>query len=362
MRSSNPMFEFIDSLLLSNRKHYYTNREIIERYQGKPLANDAKQYENVKGNRYWNSVDAAFRKMKQILRDEHGTTFEFKNGRNASDGFRYPLHLDDPMKQHLTEHRQMRTKQLERLLRQSVGLLPGTWLADLLAGVQGISKDDGKIVSFDRNMQVRNLQWVPTVFDAIESQKVLSFQYRPRYADKIKDVLLHPYFLKEYNSSWFVFGYVTDKDGGTPESICCALDRIVGEILFAEDVEYVRPKKPGFASAFFKDIVGVTRFKGPAKLIQIETQDIYTHWRIKTKKLHPSQQELRPFTDVQNGLFTIKVIPNNELDTLLLSFGAHIKILEPQSYVDSFQEMVRKLNNLYFTDDKPREKKDVKSC
>lgn len=359
MRSSNPMFEFVDSLLLSDREHYFTNQEILERYQQKPFERNAVKYENVKNNKYWDSLETAYKKIKGILRNVHHTTFDFKNGRDASQGYRYPLFLDDPMKQHKTDHRQMRLKRLMKLLQQSEGLMPQSWLADI---IQKMSKDnEGKIISFDRNMQVEHLQWVPEIFDAIENHKVLSFDYRPRYKSMVRDVLLHPYFLKEYNSRWFVLGYASYKEGEAPNPFVCSLDRIDGEITIADDVEYKKPKRETLATDYFKNIVGVTRLNKPCQTIKIETQDEYTHWRIKTKQLHASQRELKPYTDEGHGLFSILVIPNNELDTLLLSFGAHIRILEPQSYVDSFQEMVRKLNNLYFTKEKPEEKEDEKS-
>lgn len=358
---ANYMFEFLDDTLMGNREHYFTNKEIIELCMGRPLANDARHFESVKSTPYWNSLDAAFRNIRSILRKDYGADFDFKNGHNATGGYRYPKELEDPIRPYRTKHRQVRTQRLVKLLHQSVGLLPQTWMADVISGAQRLSSDDGKLISFDRNMLVKNLQWVPTVFDAIENHKALSFRYRPRYKSMVREVLLHPYFLKEYNSRWFALGFASYKEGKAPNPYVCALDRIDGDITFADDVEYRLPKKQAMATDYFKDIVGVTRLDKPCQTIKIETQDEYTHWRIKTKKLHPSQQELKPYSDEGHGLFSIDVIPNNELDTLLLSFGAHIRILEPQSYVDSFQEMVRKLNILYFSEEKTKEKEDEKS-
>lgn len=360
MRSSNPMFEFVDSLLLSDREHYFTNQEILERYQQKPFERNAVKFENVKNNKYWDSLETAYKKIKGILRNEHHTTFDFKNGRDASQGYRYPLFLDDPMKQHKTDHRQMRLKRLMKLLQQSEGLMPQSWLADI---IQKMSKDnEGKIISFDRNMQVEHLQWVPEIFDAIENKQVISFRYQPGYdEDREKDVVLHPYFLKEYNNRWFVIG----KEHGQEEKTKhFGLDRIIGDIVIREDINYIASKENGFASTYFKDIVGVTiqEKKNKPKLIQIETFDIYTHGRIKTKPLHSSQQELRPFSSQQHGLFSIKVIPNNELDSLLFSLGPNIKVLDSEGYGERFFRKVEKLKELYFPNDEPCKTEDVKSC
>lgn len=346
----NTVFEKLDDLLMSNRKRFFTNREILSHLEG----GKSLEYESLKGNDNWNALEGVYKKMRRILKKEYNSDFEFQNGHNRKDGFRYPEKLLNPMKQFRTAHRQMRTKMLERLFKQSVGLLPDTWLADMVS--KGFTMDDGKVVSFDRNMLVTNLQWVPTVFEAIEQHKVLSFRYRPRYEeDIVREVLMHPYYLKEYNSRWFVLGYATYKGGNAPNPFICALDRVEGEISFDDNVTYKHPQNLELAKDYFKDVVGVTRQNRKLRTIKIETRDAYTHWRIKTKMLHTSQKELRPYSDEDNGLFSIRVIPNNELDTLLLSFGANIKVLYSEGYGERFYRKVEKLKNLYFTNEKGSE-------
>ncbi len=348
----NTVFEKLDDLLMSDRTKYFTNREILSHLEG----GKSLKYESLKGNDNWNALEGVYKKMRGILKKDYHSDFEFRNGHDRRDGFRYPEKLLNPMKQYRTAHLQMRTKMLERLFKQSVGLLPDTWLADMVS--KGFTMDDGKVVSFDRNMLVENLQWVPTVFEAIEQHKVLSFCYKPRYEeDIIRAVLMHPYYLKEFNSRWFVLGYATYKGGKAPNPFICALDRVEGDITFDDNVTYIYPQNPEFAKDYFKDIVGVTKSGGVSKLkiIQIETLNAYTHGRIMTKKLHSTQQEERKYSNEMPGLITIKIIPNNELDTLLLSFGANIKVLDSEGYGEHFYRKVEKLKNLYFPDEKGSE-------
>lgn len=346
----------LDQLLLNEPEKYWNYEEILVSI---PSA-EFKRGDKIKTNDYFKKVEGAKRKIESILR-KNGLQFDYKNGKDAKQGFRYPQGVKDPIHYAKEEIHKLRTKQLQRLLSASIGLFPPTWLADIVEGAQLLATDDKKLISFDQNMHVEHIQWVPTIFDAIEKKKVLSFLYRPRYEEKVREVLLHPYFLKEFNSRWFVFGHAIYTDGKVLEQFNCALDRIDGEISIADDIEYIDPKDDLYSNDYFKDIVGVTRHNKPRQTIKIETQDAYTHWRIMTKKIHRSQRKLRDFSKTQTGLFTIKVIPNNELDTLLLSFGAHIKILEPQSYVDSFQEMVKKLADLYLPKTKSDGRVDVKS-
>ena len=346
----------LDQLLLNEPEKYWTYEDILVTIPSAGF----KRGDKIKTNEYFTKVEGAKRKIERILR-KSGLHFDYKNGKDAKQGFRYPQGVKDPIHYAKEEIHKLRTKQLLRLLSASINLFPQTWLADIVEGAQFLAADDKKLISFDQNMHVEHLQWVPTIFDAIEKKKVLSFQYRPRYEEKVKEVLLHPYFLKEFNSRWFVFGHATYTDGKVLEQFNCALDRIEGEISIVDDIEYIGPKGDLYAEDYFKDIVGVTRHNKPRLTIKIETRDAYTHWRIMTKKLHQSQRKLRDFSKTQTGLFSIDVIPNNELDTLLLGFGAHIRIIEPQSYLDSFQEMVRKLADLYPPKTKSDGKEDVKS-
>ena len=74
--------------------------------------------------------------------------------------------------------------------------------------------------------------------------------------------------------------------------------------------------------------------------IEVEKVEIYvveqkTKGYIETKPLHGSQTQLRKFKDGYK--FYIKVIPNYELESLILSFGEKIKILSP----DSLQKRVK---------------------
>ena len=359
------MFKFLDDALMSNREHYFTHREIEELFIGRPLANDATHFESVKSNKkIYDSVTEAFSKIKEILINDYGVDFEYKKSSGTRSGYRYPLYLEDPMKRYKTKHKQMRIKSLEKLLQQSVGLLPQSWMADIVAGAQRLAKDDGAIIDFDSNEFVEHIQWVPMIFDAIEQRKVLKFLYRPKFRDKIISIYLHPFYLKEYDSRWFVFGHATYiNEGKEFESYNCALDRIEGDITIAEDVEFKDSEKKFSAKKHFEDIVGVTKYGGRTKLklIQIETQDIYTHKRIMTKRIHRTQHQERPFSESKKGLITIKVIPNNELDTLLMSFGANIKVLYSDGYGQHFYRKVEKLKNLYFPAEESKKEDNNKS-
>lgn len=352
MKPLNPLFLLIDQLLLDNPDHYFTYQEILETRDGKKFEHSARRTDTVKGHDCYQALQDAIKLIKSQLKMQ-GLSLEYKNRKDASGGFRYPRGAKDPMSAKKSNNQQMRMAQLKRLIEASAGLFPASWLSDMLDGVRCLGETGQKFILFDQNMHLENLKWVPTFFDAIEKRKVLQFKYNPSYGDIEETVVFHPYYLKEYNQRWFAFGKATDEDGNPLQYSNCAIDRIVGEVEINEEVKYIPAKTKDFAATYFKDIVGVTRKKNrkPVKIL-IATNDAKTHGRIMTKPIHArSQQELEPFSAAsgRRGLISIEVIPNEELDTLLLSYGAGVEILG--DYRETFIHHVEALRNLYFPQD-----------
>lgn len=61
----------------------------------------------------------------------------------------------------------------------------------------------------------------------------------------------------------------------------------------------------------------------------------------------------RPFTplsdivDNENRIVEISVIPNNELEALVLSFGKDIEVISPTSFRERIQNVIRESLNNY---------------
>lgn len=342
--SNKTMFDHLDDLLLDYRSEYLTYQQILEDYQGHPFG----PLDTVQGNDNWSQLHEAYKKMKKILKAK-GCNFDYSNGRDAKKGFRYPSELDNPMGEERSQHRKLRTEQLTRLIEHSAGLLPRTWMNDLLNEMQMLDQAEGKmvIIDFDHATQLEHMEHVPTLYDAIEHRRVLRFSYRPKYDQEQVPLLFHPYYLKEYNQRWFVFGKATTPEGQPLPYSLCGIDRIEGKIMVVDGVDYQPMKEPQSASRHFSDIVGVTRKNGKPQRIEIAANDRQTFYRILTKKLHRSQRTLAYPDDAERGRFVITVIPNPELDTLLMSFGPDIEVLSPADYRQSFIARVLRMGEMY---------------
>ena len=63
------------------------------------------------------------------------------------------------------------------------------------------------IVSFEQNPFLKGLNFFTDLFNAIHYKKALDVSYQSFKQQKPNNISLHPYYLKQYNNRWFLFGY-----------------------------------------------------------------------------------------------------------------------------------------------------------
>lgn len=180
-----------------------------------------------------------------------------------------------------------------------------------------------KIISYDTNKDLAGYEHFTPLFNAIVNKRVLKIVYKDFKSPHKHQFYFHPYHLKEYNKRWFVIGLHEEKQ--IPNWVL-ALDRI--KVLEETNQKY----QPCFIhwEDYFYDIIGVTKPFGvePENIILHFTTDLAPY--IMTKPLHPSQKH--KILPKDKGLeVKIQVIPNYELESLILSFGESVKVIEPLS-------------------------------
>lgn len=170
----------------------------------------------------------------------------------------------------------------------------------------------------------------------IIQQQPIKITYMP-YGKPEKDWIIHPYLLKEYNNRWFLFGY-----NETESKISnVALDRIRAD--YEPVANIFIPNTFVDFSEYFRNVVGVTvRDYEPTEIIFKASESRAPY--IESKPLHHSQV----IKDYGSRLFSITVIPNNELDALLLSYGSDIEIVSPSWYRDNIMQKIATSFENYF--------------
>ena len=195
------------------------------------------------------------------------------------------------------------------------------WLTEMsviLKDTFSLKSNSKKAISFEGNIDYTGYEFITPLFNAIVNNRVLKINYTPFGQDEIQ-LTFHPYHLKQFNNRWFVFGLNANLNAPAWN---LALDRITN-IIEIQDV-YVEDFSDW--DYFFSEIIGVSK---PFDQNEEEIHLLFSKRQapyIITKPIHETQKHY----ELEDGLLVkIKVIPNFDLEQLILSFGERVKVLLP---------------------------------
>lgn len=233
-------------------------------------------------------------------------------------------------------------KSIVEYLSRFSGLVDFGWINEISARFSEelqLTENTPKVISFDENKNLKGLSHLPKLYNSIVEHKALNIRHYSYNTRKTYDRILSPYYLKQYNKRWFLFGY--DSDTGTLQNI--PLDRI-DEVEELTKYEYV-PNTFIDYEYFFDNIIGVTKEEGlHIEEVVLKIDDSLWQW-IESKPIHASQKEI----ERDNSSVTIKllVIPNYELESNILSFGEKITVLKPESLRKKICERAKSICSNY---------------
>ena len=196
------------------------------------------------------------------------------------------------------------------------------WARTLLMQVGGgmFNVDTSSVVSFQSNPDLKGLNLFGKLLQAILTKRTLKMVYTPFGKDSYTE-RVYPYHLKQFNDRWYLIAQAVGYDTYGHY----ALDRIES---FEEIALPYKESEVNF-NEYFDDVIGVTvpeRYE-PVDVILRVWNNRFNY--IKTKPLHLSQRiisEEPGFTKI-----SINVKINNELISLILSFGPDVEVIAPAS-------------------------------
>lgn len=220
------------------------------------------------------------------------------------------------------------------ILRRFQGMPGFEWIDELNARLQiSINAKSKPVIGFDDNERLKGMEHFSELFNAINGENAIKIGYKP-HKGEVREEIVHPYYLKQYNQRWFLFGLNELRD----DISNYALDRI--QYILEANVKY-KPNTTIDFDKFFKDIIGVTKNREQEavtiELLVIADQLPYT----LSKPIHRTQRVVRRNED-GSAVISIKVIPNFEMKQLLLSFGERITILSPKYLREEIKQRIEK--------------------
>jgi len=218
-----------------------------------------------------------------------------------------------------------------QVLSRFKGLPQFEWINEIIPKLEqsfNFRPESLEIIGFDHNEFLRGAERIGELFNAVFYRKVLNIRYKPFSAPQSNIYLLHPYYLKQYNSRWFLLGYNPE----VAKITILALDRI--EAVEETGVYYNVDKNLNFQE-YFEDIVGVSRQENePVVTVELFIVKELVPY-IQTKPFHGSQK--RVSENELGQVISLQVIPNYELEQVILSHGEKVKVLAP----DSLREKIK---------------------
>lgn len=216
------------------------------------------------------------------------------------------------------------------VLAQFKGMPKFEWLQEMLPKLkQGAQTEPDVIIDFDTNPFLKGLEHLGILYNAVHYKKVLKINYQPYEQEMSYEVELHPYFLKQYNNRWFLFGYnpLNEKSDWN-----LAIDRIAG----IKEIKGRYKKNEINWQEYFDDMIGVTKTAGE------ETQEVVLHFYgrqgkyVETKPIHGSQRTKW----IDNSTLEVRLLLmlNYELERLILSYADGVKVVKPKSLINKIEK------------------------
>ncbi len=220
------------------------------------------------------------------------------------------------------------------LLRRFEGMPGFEWVEEMSAHLQTtVGTSVAPVIGFDENPDLKGMKYFTPLFNAITERKTIRITYHPFDSDEIIDVV-HPYYLKEYNQRWFLFGL--NDSFKTISNF--ALDRI--ESLELTNTKFIENTEIDFAH-YFDNVIGVSvKSNKPVEEVRLWVDKEQLPYML-SKPIHKTQR-IETKNDDGSAIVAINVVQNFELQQLLLSFGERVNILSPQSLKDEILDRIKK--------------------
>jgi predicted DNA-binding transcriptional regulator YafY len=210
------------------------------------------------------------------------------------------------------------------ILSQFRGMPQFEWIHELLPKLKNGYNSEAPLASimeFDHNEYLVGVDNLGILHNAILYKKVLKIGYQPFENERPNDIIIHPFYLKQYNNRWFLFGYNPEIEKFDWN---LAIDRIIS---VTEMQSKYKENSVHDWKEYFDDIIGVTK---PDKS---EIEDITLHFYGKTgkymesKPIHGSQKSKWIKSDILE--VKLNLIINYEFERLILSYADSVSVVKP---------------------------------
>jgi WYL domain len=182
-----------------------------------------------------------------------------------------------------------------------------------------------QFISFGNNSINKGIENIEIILNAILEKKKLKIHYQTFSDEEIKEHILEPIFIREFQNRWYVVSQTDEKEG----FLTFAFDRI-------QKLEVLQKKfnPSNNNSDLYKNTIGISYSQNIEKIVLK-----FDSWQanyIKTLPLHSTQEIISE--DECGFLISINVNINFELEQLIKSYGSSVEVIEPEELRKNIKE------------------------
>lgn len=314
---------------MPNTKNYSTRLRVLDQclrsghaYSGKELTEFINRELELRGEPTITSRTTLMDDLLNIENEYHTNIIRKKHGRQTT--YQY----EDPnfsiFSTELSEDDILHLGQTLDILRRFDGMPEADWISELSARLNlcmNNRKEVRTAVGFESAIYNKGMEHFTPLFNAIRKKTTLELRYQSFKMQEPQTLIVHPYYLKQYNNRWFLFCC----NGDHTNLSNYPLDRILSVKL--AHVPY-RETRIDF-DEYFSDMIGVSRKDGQQSEVVILRYPKDQYKYVATKPWHGSQKVLEENNDYV--IVQLDVILNYELEQQILSFGDYVEVIAPKS-------------------------------
>lgn len=312
---------------MPNTKNYSTRLRVLDQclrsrhaYSGKELTDFINRELELRGEPTITSRTTLMDDLLNIENEYHTNIVRKKHGRQTT--YQY----EDPnfsiFSTELSEDDLLHLSQALDILKRFDGMPEADWVSELSARLNLCMSNHKEVraaVGFESSMYNKGMEHFTPLFNAIRKKTTVELRYQSFRMAEPQTLIVHPYYLKQYNNRWFLF--------------CCNGDYTNLSNYPLDHILAAKPAHVPFRDTtinfedFFRDMIGVSKKEGqePVDVILRFPKDQYKY--VATKPWHASQQVLKK--DDEQVTVKLHVILNYELEQKILSFGNYVMVLHP---------------------------------
>lgn len=314
---------------MPNTKNYSTRLRVLDQclrsghaYSGKELTDFINRELELRGEPTITSRTTLMDDLLNIENEYHTNIIRKKHGRQTT--YQY----EDPnfsiFSTELSEDDLLHLSQALDILQRFDGMPEADWVAELSARLNLCMSNHKEVraaVGFESSMYNKGMEHFTPLFNAIRKKTTVELRYQSFRMAEPQTLIVHPYYLKQYNNRWFLFCCNSDYTNLSNYPLDRILSVKLAHVPYRDtDIDF---------DEYFADMIGVSRRNGqePEDVVLRFPKDQYKY--VATKPWHGSQK----IVDENSSTITLQlhVVLNYELEQKILSFGQYVEVISPMT-------------------------------